>query len=134
MDLAIPRTASNAGLWTGRALSGLSLLFLAFDAVGKLLVLPAVVRGTTELGFPAADIAGIGAALAACTLLYAIPRTAPIGAVLVTAYLGGAVAANVRVGAPFVSHTLFPVFFAAILWLGLYLRDPRVRALVRSEP
>ena len=140
MDLAIghsrARTAgSQAGLalWAGRALSGLSLLFLAVDAAGKLAALPPVVRATAELGFPPADVTGIGAALAACSLLYAIPRTAPIGAVLLTGYLGGAVAANVRIGAPLVSHTLFPVYFAGLVWLGLFLRDERVRALVRRQ-
>ena len=140
MDLAIGhsrgRTATRAGiaLWAGRALSGLSLLFLAVDAAGKLAALPPVVRATGELGFQAADVTGIGALLAACTLLYAIPRTAPLGAVLLTGYLGGAVAANLRIGAPLVSHTLFPVFFASFLWLGLFLRDERVRALVRRQP
>jgi len=137
MDLAMGVRArvtdrTRFTLRVGRALSGFSLLFLAFDAAGKLLALPPVVRATAELGFAPGDVTGIGAALAVCGLLYALPRTAPIGAVLLTGYLGGAVAANVRVGAPFVSHTLFPVFFAAAVWLGLYLRDSRVRAMVRQ--
>lgn len=140
MDLAIEASGSRAagrpaGLahWAGRALSGLSLLFLAFDVLGKLMAPAPVVRATAELGFSAGDLTGIGLALAVCSLLYAIPRTAPFGAILLTGYLGGAVAANVRIGAPFVSHTLFPVFFAAVLWLGLFLRDERVRALVRKQ-
>ena len=133
LAIGVPRSriASNPALWVSRALRGLTLLFIAFDAGGKLLALPPVVRATAELGFSASDVTGIGATLAVCGLLYAHPRSAPIGAVLLTGYLGGAVAANVRIGAPFVSHTLFPVFFAAAVWLGLYLRDSRVRALVR---
>lgn len=137
MEIAIsPRSSVHTNhrfaLWAGRALSGLSFLFLAFDAACKLLVLEPVVRATAELGFPAADIQGIGAVLAACTALYAIPRVALVGAVLLTGYLGGAVAAQVRIGAP-VSHVLFPVWVGVLVWLGLFLRDPRVRALVKSS-
>ena len=129
LTLAKPNT-SNAARWTGRVLTGIAIAFLAFDAVGKLLVLQPVVEGTQQLGFPVSSIFGIGLALAVCTVLHLVPRTSIFGAVLLTGYLGGAVAANVRVGNPMASHTLFPVYFAVILWLGLYLRDSRARALI----
>lgn len=123
---------SRKAIWTGRSLTGLAALFLAFDVVGKLLVLPPVVEATTHLGFPAGAVVGIGLLQFVCLIAYLVPRTALIGAVLETGYLGGAVAANVRIGNPLFSHTLFPVYFAALLWAGLWLRDGRVDALLAA--
>lgn len=122
----------RTAIWTGRCLSGFAALFLAFDVVAKLLVLPPVVEATTRLGFPAGTIVGIGLLQLVCLIAYLAPRTALIGAVLETGYLGGAVAANVRIGSPLFSHTLFPVYFAALLWAGLWLRDDRVDALLAA--
>lgn len=113
----------------GRVLSGLCVLFLALDGVAKLFKPPEVLEACAELGIPENAITGIGGLLLACTAVYAVPATAVLGAVLLTGYLGGAVATHVRVGGP-----VFPVVFAtglgALVWVGLYLREPRLRALV----
>ena len=116
----------------GRALSALAILFLTFDAVIKLLQHPEAVKGTAELGFAPSILVPLGAVLLACVVLYAVPATAVAGAVLLTGYLGGAIAAQARVGNPLLSHTLFPVYVAALVWGGLYLRDGRVRAMISA--
>ena len=118
---------------TGRVLSGVAVVFLAFDAVIKVLMLPVAVEGTTQLGYPASVIFGLGLVELVCLAAYLIPRTAPAGAVLWTGYLGGAVATHLRVGNPLFSHTLFPVYVAALLWGGLWLRDRRVRGLLAAN-
>jgi len=89
-----------------------------------------VIKATTDLGYPESTIVPIGITLVACTILYIIPQTAIFGAILLTGYLGGAVATNVRVGTPLFTHILFPVYVASFLWVGLYLREFRLRALV----
>jgi len=121
---------SKGSLWTGRVLSILSILFLLMDAVMKLIKPAFVVDATVKLGCQENIIQGLGIVLLICTILYAIPRTSVLGAVLLTGYLGGAVASNLRVGSPLFSHVLFPVYFALVLWGGLYLRDKRLRGLV----
>jgi hypothetical protein len=120
-------------VWVGRVLSALGILFLAMDAGMKLLQLPAAVEGTTQLGYPASVIVPIGIIQVACLLLYIVPRTSVLGAILWTGYLGGAVATHVRIGNPLFSHVLFPVYVAALLWGGLWLRDRRVRALLAAD-
>jgi hypothetical protein len=120
----------SKALWTGRVLSGLGVLFLSFDAVVKLLRLPQAIEGTTRLGYPASVIFGLGVVQVACLAFYLVPRTAVLGAVLWTGYLGGAIATHVRVGDPLFSHVLFPVYVAALLWGGLWLRDARVRSIL----
>jgi hypothetical protein len=120
-------------VWAGRAISTLIVLLLLFDATGKLLRVPQVVEGTAQLGYPASTIVPIGIILLTCVVLYAIPRTAVFGAVLLTGYLGGAIASNVRVGNPLFTHELFPIYVAVFIWGGLYLRDPRVRGLVAGR-
>jgi len=122
-------SASKARRRAGLALSALPAAFLLFDSIIKLALIPAVVEGTERLGFPIATARPLGIVLLACVLCYLWPRTAVLGAVLLTGYLGGAIAAHVRVGDPLFSHTLFPIYVAVLLWGGLYLRDPRVRAL-----
>jgi hypothetical protein len=117
-------------VWTGRVLTGLSAAFLLFDGGAKLAKVPAVVEGSVALGYPATAVFGIGVALLACTLLYLLPRTAILGAVLLTGYLGGAIATHVRVGNPLFTHTLFPIYVAMMIWGGLYLRDRRVGGLM----
>jgi hypothetical protein len=116
--------------WAGRILSGIAVLFLLFDGVTKLMHVSAVVKGTTELGYPESSVTVIGVIVLACTLLHVIPRTAVLGAVLLTGFLGGAVASQVRVGNPLFSHELFPVYIAVLVWLGLWLRNPRFRRVV----
>jgi hypothetical protein len=128
------RAGSSAGsrgaLWTGRILSTLAVLFLLFDSVGKLLEVPPVVAGTAELGYPVATVFPLGVILLLSVVAYAIPGTSVLGAVLLTGYLGGAVATHVRVENPLFSHTLFPVYVALVVWGGLFLRDARLRALL----
>jgi hypothetical protein len=122
---------SARGRTIGWVLSGLVIAFLLMDATMKLLALSVVLETSGPLGFPGAAMArGLGVLLLVCTLLYAVPKTAVLGAILLTGYLGGAVATHVRVGDPLFSHILFGVYLGAFLWLGLYLRDARVRALV----
>ena len=115
----------------GWAMSGLVVAFMLMDATMKLLVLPIVVETGAQLGFVGAEIArNLGIILLACTILYAVPRTALLGAILLTGYLGGAVATHVRVGSPLFSHVLFGVYLGVMLWGGLYLRDTRLRELL----
>jgi len=121
---------SNMQVWVGRAMSGLSSLFLLVDGVMKLLKPAVVVRATLQLGYAESAILGIGATLLACTLLYVMPRTSTLGAMLLTAYLGGAVASNIRAGMP-LFNVLFPMIIAGLVWGGLWFRDPRVRDLLR---
>jgi hypothetical protein len=123
---------SSAGVWTGRALSGLVVLFLLFDGAIKLVPLQVVIDTVIPLGWPAdpALWRALGVVLIASALLHATPRTSVLGAILITAYLGGAVATHMRIGSPLLSHTLFGVYLGVALWAGLWLRDPRVRALL----
>ncbi len=123
--------------WAGRIMSGLVALFLLFDSVIKLVKLPSAVEGTMQLGYPEDTVVGIGVVLLLCLVVYLIPRTAIFGAVLLTGYLGGAIATHVRVGSPLFSHVLFPIYVALLVWGGVFLRCPRLRALIsvqRSEP
>jgi DoxX-like family len=121
---------SKGKLWTGRIMSALPALFLLVDSVGKLIKPAPVVEGTVQLGYPESVLLGLGIVLLTCTVLYVIPSTAILGAILLTGYLGGAIATHVRVGSPLFSHTLFPVYLAVLVWGGLYLRDERLRALI----
>ena len=120
---------SNKRLWAGRIMSALPALFLFVDGATKLVKPEVVVKATVELGYAEAVILPLGVVLLACTILYVIPRTAVLGAILLTGYLGGAVATHVRAGqGPF--EILFPVVFGALLWGGLVLRDDQLRALL----
>jgi hypothetical protein len=120
---------SKARIWTGRVLSGLVVLFLLMDAVMKFVKPAPVIEACVKLGLPVETITPIGILLLLCTLLYIVPRTAVAGAVLLTGYLGGAVAIHVRAQDPLFSHALFPVYLGALMWVGLYLRDSRVRQI-----
>jgi DoxX-like family len=123
------QTHQNPFARTGRVLSGLAAAFLAFDSVGKLLQLKPVMQGTAQLGYSTEAVFPLGIVLLACVVIYLVPRTAVLGALLLTGYLGGAVATHVRVGNPLFTHVLSPTYFAALIWGGLMLRDARVRAL-----
>ncbi len=126
-------TVQNIGKgrpWPAYIISGLPVLFLLLDAIGKLFKPDAVVKGTVDLGYPETVIVPLGILLLVCTLIYAFPRTAVLGAILLTGYLGGTVATHVRIGNPLFTHTLFGVYLGIMLWLGLYLRDRRLRELV----
>ncbi len=121
---------SRRALWTGRVLSGLAAAFLIFDSVGKLLEVQPVIDGTKQLGYPPDIVFSLGVTLLSCVLAYLVPRTSVLGAVLLTGYLGGAVATHVRVGNPLFTHVLFPTYIAALLWGGFMLRDARLRAFL----
>jgi hypothetical protein len=127
------RNASGA-VWTGRALSGLFILFMLGASVYPKFFLPAVTDPTmTQLGWPTKFTLLIGVIELTGTLLYAIPRTAFLGAVLLTALLGGAMAAHIRIESPLFSHILFSVYLGVFMWGGLWLRDSRLRALVLNR-
>lgn len=127
-----PAATSNLPVWTGRTLSGVAILFFVLDG-GLKLVMPATMAAYSPPGLGWSTDAGtfalLGGLLLICTLLYAVPRTAVLGAVLLTAYLGGAVATHVRVGSPLFSHVLFGVYLGVFVWGGLWLRDARLRAI-----
>lgn len=122
-------SVTKVQLWTGRIITALVVLFLFFDGLMKVLRDPHVLAASAELGYPQSSIVAIGALLLACAALYVIPGTAILGTVLLTAYLGGAVASNVRIGHP-VFECIFPIIFSALAWAGIYLRDVRLRALL----
>ncbi|WP_243303766.1 DoxX family protein [Geothrix oryzisoli] len=125
-----PAPTRTRWLWAGRILSTLPVLFLAFDGIAKLARLPPVLEACAKLGY-SENVAGpLGLTLLTCVVLYAVPRTSVLGAILLTGYLGGAVATHVRVGDPLFSHILFPTYVAALVWGGLYLRDARLGALL----
>ena len=117
-------------LWTGRVLSGLVVLFLLMDAVMKLFKPAAVLKAQAELGWPDEITVATGVVLLICTILYAVPQTAVLGAVLLTGYLGGAVAVQWRVGHPLFAGTLFPVYMGIVLWAGLCMRDAELCEMI----
>ena len=121
---------SKGQLWTGRVLSTLAVLFLLFDTTLKFIKPQAVIEGTIGLGYPVTVITPLAITLLICTILYIIPMTRVLGAILLTGYLGGAVATHVRHGDPLFSHILFPTYLGVFLWLGLFLRDPALRNFV----
>jgi len=134
MKPAIQSAPAGGRTWNyriGWVMSGLVIAFLLMDATMKVLALPVVLEASGPLGFPGAAMArGLGIVLLLCTLLYAAPQTAVLGAILLTGYLGGAAATHVRVGSPFFTHVLFGVYLGLLLWGGLYLRDAAVRRLI----
>lgn len=127
-----PKTRARAMTLAGRAMSGLVIVFLVFDAGIKLVPIAPVTETLTALGWPASDAMarGLGVLTLVCTLLYATPRTAVLGAILLTGTLGGAMATHLRVGSPVFSHLLFGFYLGLLLWGGLYLRDARLRTLI----
>ncbi len=125
-----PGSVSKRMLWTGRIVGWLPGLFLLADSLAKFAKPAPVVDGTIKLGYSESIIVPLGIVLFVSTVLYLIPRTSVLGAILLTGYLGGAVATHARVGDPLFSHTLFPVYFGIMLWAGLYLSDNRLRALL----
>lgn len=120
---------SKARLWTGRILTVLVALFLLFDGIMKLIKERHVLQSAAQLGYSTESMVAIGTLLLACTLVYVIPRTAVLGALLLTAYLGGAVATQVRVGNP-LFECIFPVIFGVLVWAGLFLREPHLSTLI----
>ena len=131
--IATSPATSTPRRWPGRVITAIPVLFLAFDVAIKFANPPAVTEASVKLGLPPELAVVLGVVLAACLALYVVPRVAPLGAVLLTGYLGGAVLTHARIGDPLFSHTLFPVFVGAFLWAGLYLRDPRVKRLLAAR-
>ncbi len=125
-----PASASRRMLWTGYILSGLVVAFFVMDVTMKFMHLPIVEQTGLHLGWQPGTARYLGALLAACTALYIYPRTAILGAILLTGYLGGAVATHVRVESPLFTHILFGVYLGILMWGGLWFRDARVRALL----
>jgi hypothetical protein len=113
-------------VWTGRVLTGLVVAFLVFDGAVKLVPIEPVLEACRHLGYPVELARHLGVVLLSCTALFVIPRTQWLGALLLTAYLGGATATHVRIGDPF----WFPIAMGVLLWAGFYLREPRLRALL----
>ena len=126
---SIPATTSKTPRRVGWGLTAIIILFMLFDAAGKLALEPHVVEATTKIGYPVGAIRPIGVIALICTVLYAIPRTAILGAVLLTGFCGGAVASKIRIEDPLFSSVLFGVYFGLIAWGGLYLRDDALRRL-----
>jgi hypothetical protein len=116
---------SKGRLWTGRIISAVVVLFLLFDSITKVMKVRAVMEASTQLGYPANTIFTIGIILLVCTVFYVIPQTAVLGAILLTGYLGGAVAANLRMGTA-MFNTFFPIAFGVLAWIGIFLREPRL--------
>jgi hypothetical protein len=130
--LALSGPRSTAAMpWSGRVLTAIPVAFLLFDTTIKLIADPHVAESLARLGYANAAGATIGVLELLCLALYLIPRTALLGAVLLTGYLGGAVASHMRIGDPLLTHILFPIYVAALLWAGLLLRDARLRSLLR---
>ena len=127
-----PQTApvSKRRLWAGRILSGAAVLFLLFDSVIKVMVIAPVVESFARVGWPDRLAHAIGILELLLVVVYLIPRSSILGAILLTGYLGGAVATHVRIGDPLFTHVLFPIYVAVLLWGGLFLRDERVHALI----
>jgi DoxX-like protein len=121
---------SGKARWAGIIISGLVILFLLSDGAMKLIPLDIVVTTSEQIGIPASLTRTLGMLTLVCTILYAIPRTSVLGAILLTGYLGGAIYTHLRVGSPLFTHTLFGVYLGLMIWGGLYLRDERLRALI----
>jgi len=121
---------SPKAIWAGRIVSALVALFMLFDSIIKLIKIEPVVQSFAQLGYPDSLAGTIGIIELICTALYVIPRTSALGAVLLTGIMGGAIASHIRVGDPLFSHILFGVYLGGLAWLGLFLRDERVRTLI----
>lgn len=121
---------SKAYRVTGWSLTGLTILFMLFDSLSKIALERHVVEATIRIGYHQEVIRPLGIVLLACTVLYAVPRTAILGAILLTGFMGGAIASKVRIEDPLLSSVLFGVYFGIVLWAGLYLRDRQLRELI----
>ncbi|MHC2465640.1 DoxX family protein [Bradyrhizobium embrapense] len=132
MPVIVDTEISKPARITGRVLSGVVVLFLLFDGAIKLLPLSVVTETMDKMGYGASDTLArsLGIITIVCTLLYSVPPTSILGAILLTGYLGGAIASHVRIGSPLFTHTLFGLYLGLMIWGGLYLRDGNLRALL----
>ena len=133
MQSGAQAVVSKKAVWAGRVLSGLAVLFLIFDASVKVLKSPFAIEATRQLGYPESVVIPLGLIEIVCLLVYLVPNTSVLGTILWTGYLGGAVATHVRVASPLFTHMLAPIYVAALLWLGLWLRDNRLRAVLPTS-
>lgn len=120
----------SASRWTARIVRGIVIFLFLLDTFGKVAALPPVVEGTARLGYPVRFVVVIGLVELLCVALYAVPTTSALGAVLLTGYLGGAVASHLRIDDPVMTHILAPVYMGIVLWIGLLVRDERLRRLI----
>jgi len=137
MQTSVPAAVvSGKAIWAGRIISAVVVLFLLVDGGMKLIPLDVVIEATGQLGYPVSLARTLGILTLVCTVLYVIPQTSVLGAILMTGYLGGSVASHLRIDSPLLTHVLFGVYLGVLLWGGLYLRDGRLRALIplRREP
>lgn len=125
---------SKKMIWSGRIMSGVMVAFLLLDGIMHITNIAPVVEASTRLGLPVNLAPVLGVVELICVALYVYPRTSVLGAILLTGYLGGAVAIHLRAGSPVFSEALFPVYVGILLWGGLYLREPRLRALIPLAP
>src|SRR5260221_2290547 len=123
-------SGSKTVYWAGWTMSGLVVVFLLLDGASKLMLIAPVVEATTQVGYPVNFVRAMGIIGLVCAILYAVPRTAILGAILLTGLLGGAIASKMRIEEPLFSHVLFGVYVGILAWGGLYLRDDRLRALI----
>lgn len=121
---------SKGQLWTGRLMSWLAILFFLVDGIMKFIQPQEVIDGTVSLGYQASQVLIMGILILIPTILYAIPKTSILGAILITGYLGGAIATHFRLGNPLFSHTIFPVYFGILVWGGLWLTNLKIRSLL----
>jgi hypothetical protein len=121
---------SGKARWAGYTISGIVVAFLLFDGIIKLIPLDIVIETSGQFGIPVHLARPLGILTLVCTILYAVPRTSVLGAILLTGYLGGSVWTHLRIGSPVFSHLLFGVYLGLMIWGGLYLRDERLRALI----
>jgi hypothetical protein len=124
------RSGSKKAFWAGWVISSLVLLFLLFDGVSKVMLIAPVVEATKQLGYPENLVRPLGVIVLICAVLYAVPRTAILGGIVLTGFLGGAIASHIRLQDPLLTHVLFGLYVGLLAWGGLYLRDDRVRALI----
>lgn len=131
-NIAATAPQSKFMLWAGRIITGVVILFMTFDTGVKLIEMDIVRETMLQLGYPLRLASGfeIGVIEAICLVLYVIPRTSVLGAILLTAVMGGAIASHLRVGSPLPTHTLFGVYLGILIWAGIYLRNPRLRELI----
>jgi DoxX-like family len=130
--MAVTAPVSKPARWMGRILSGLVILFMLFDGAIKLVPWPIVTETMDRMGYGSSETLArsLGAVSLVCTILYAVPPTSILGAILLTGYLGGAMASHVRIGSPLFSHILFGFYLGLMVWGGLWLRDGKLRALM----
>ena len=134
MQATLPTVVpSKAKVWTGRTMAGIVILFMLMDSIFKFIVSDDVIKATTNLGFQAHHLPVLGTLGLIATVLYILPRTEIFGALMLTAYWGGAIASHVRLDNPLFSHVLFPVYLGILAWGALWIKCERLRNLILTR-